>query len=231
MFCLSAVGSVLSCDYFPPIDLGEGEWELGLVGFTTYNSIPNVETGVNDKFYYGEDKEITINEGSYEIEDLEKYILSQLGESSGVTFSLKPNNNTLKTELMCSEQIRFDKPNSIGEMLGFKNSSVLAANVQHTSDSPVSIIKVNAIRVECNVVRGSYDNGAEGHIIHEFYPSCGPGFKIVENPGNIIYLPLNVRRVSNLTVQVKDQEGRLINFRNEQVSLRLHIRQRHGSGI
>jgi hypothetical protein len=185
---------------------------------------------VNDKFHYGTNKEITVNEGSYEIEDLEKYISSQLA-AEGVTFTLKPNNNTLKAELFCSEAVHFNKPNSIGAMLGFKSNTELAANVTHSSDSPVNIIRVNAIRVECNVVRGSFDNGAEGHVIHEFYPDCGPGYKIVENPSNIIYLPLNARRVSNITIRIVDQDGRLINFRNEVITLRLHLRQRHGSGI
>ena len=81
MFCLTGRDSVLTCEVFPPFDVSDGQWEIGLVGFTTYNSIPNVEEGVNDKLYYG-DKEITKHEGSYEIEDFDKYFLEQIDKKN-----------------------------------------------------------------------------------------------------------------------------------------------------
>lgn len=226
MFCLSGVGSVLSCEVFPPLDTSQGSWEIGLVGFTTYNSIPNIEQNVNDMFHYGE-KEITIQEGSYEIQDLEQYILSRLDKDT--SFSLKANNNTLKAELLCNKQVHFNKPRTIGSMLGFHSAS-LAPNQKHVSNKPVSIIRVNSIRIECNIARGSYRNGRESHVIHEFYPDVGPGFKMVVVPQNIIYLPLNVQRVNSIVIHVNDQNGSLVNFRNEEISLVLHIR-RNGSGI
>lgn len=228
MFCLSGQGSTISCELFPTLDLSKGDWEVGLVDLTTYNSIPNIEKGVNDKFYYGNDGEITIDTGSYEIEDLEDVIRKNLKE--GVTLSLKPNNNTLKAELNCNEWVHFERPNSVATLLGF-NAQAYEPNKTHVSEGEVNIVKVNVIRVECNIVRGSYDNGRESHVLHEFYPIVGPGFKIVEIPTTIIYLPVNVQRVSNITVQLKDQDGKLVNLRKEAVSLRLHLRQRYGNGI
>jgi len=60
---VSGRSSVLAVDYFPPIDLSDGEYELGLTTFETYNTIPNV-TSTNNKFYYGDnDEEITLPEG------------------------------------------------------------------------------------------------------------------------------------------------------------------------
>lgn len=73
MLCLSGQSSYLGCDIFPSIDLSKGVWEIGLIDLSTYNSIPNVEEGVNNIFYYG-DKFIEIPTGSYEIEDLEQYL-------------------------------------------------------------------------------------------------------------------------------------------------------------
>ncbi|WP_221936022.1 hypothetical protein, partial [Klebsiella pneumoniae] len=105
---------------------------------------------------------------AYEIEDIEKYIKSKMG-ASVTAFSLKPNNNTLKSELYCSEVIDFSKENTIGKLLGF-DDGVYDANKQHVSELPIDIIKVNSIRVECNITRGSFLNGVEGHVIHEFYP-------------------------------------------------------------
>lgn len=228
MFCLSGPAPVVSCEVFPSYDVSEGDWEMGLIDLTTYNSIPNIEKDVNNKLYYGVNKVITIPEGSYEIDDIETYINGKVGTEVG--FSLRPNNNTLKAEIKCTESIDFTKSDSFAALLGF-SPKILEANRLYSSDNPVNIVKVNTIRVECNIVRGSYQNGNETHIIHEFYPTVGPGYKIVEIPSTIIYLPLNVRTIHNITVSLKDQEGNLINFRNEIVSLRVHVRRAHGSGI
>src|SRR5204863_8282194 len=127
MFCLTGTNSILSHDLAFSIDVSKGNWELGLIELCTYNSIPNIETNKNDKFYYGENQEITIPEGSYEIEDIEKYLVSKLPKN--VKFTLKPNNNTLKSELFCSEKIDFKKPNSINKLLGFKDT-IYEANKQ-----------------------------------------------------------------------------------------------------
>lgn len=228
MFCLTGTSSILSHELTFPIDVSRGDWELGLVDLTTYNSIPNIETNINDKFYYGEDKKITIPEGSYEVEDIEKYLKEKLGKE--ITFTLKPNNNTLKCEICCSEKIDFKKTDSIGKLLGFKGQ-IYDANIQHISDLPVDIIKVNSIRVECNVTRGSFLNGVEGHVIHEFFPSEPPGYKIIEIPKNVIYLPVIAQRINNLTVSLRDQDGNLVNFRKERISVRLHLRRVNGFTI
>lgn len=229
---LNGNSSTLSCDFFPPIDLTDGQWEIGLIDLSVYNSIPNIEDGINNKLYLGRDEndnhEVTVSipTGSYEIEDIEKYIKSQLPPE--IAFSLKPNNNTLKAEIKCSKVINF-KDGSIGKLLGFNNGD-LSANRKHESVLPVDIIKVNVIRVACNIVTGSFQNGKESHNIHEFYPQVPPGYKIVEIPTTVIYLPVNVKTVHNITVSLRDQNEAPINFRDESVSVRLHLR-RNGSRI
>lgn len=222
MFCLTGTGSTISCDVFPPLDLSNGEYVVGLVDLATFNSIPNIEEGVNDKLYFDNGHIVKIDEGSYEIQDLENFIQAHLPES--VQFKLKANNNTLKSEIECNVDIDFDKIDTIGNVLGF-SKKVLAAGQKHVSDLPVNILKVNSIRVDCNIVRGSFENGTESHVIHQFYPICEPGYKIVENPGTIIYLPVNVSTIHNITVQLKDQDGVPINLRGEELSLRLHVKK------
>lgn len=228
MFCLSGKGSVISCDVFPAFDASDGSYELGLVDLSTYNSIPNIEKGVNDKFYYDGNSVITIDEGSYEIGDIEKFITDNI--ANGVLFSLTANNSTLKANISCSKEINFERPGSIASLVGFDNVK-LVADKTHASKNPVDIIKVNTIKVECNIVRGSYDNGRGGHVIHEFYPSVPPGYKLVEIPRTVIYLPVNVQRINNITVSLKDQDGNIINLRNERVTLRLHLRKTNGFSI
>lgn len=225
MFCLSGIGSELSCDVFPSIDLSDGEWEIGLVDFTTYNSIPNVEEGKNNLFHYG-DMTVKIPTGSYEINDLKDCIQKQTSEEVEII----GNTNTFKVEIFGRKEIDFTDSQSIGSLMGF-TARKLKPNKWHVSDKTVDIIKVNVIRITCNVARGSYKNGLEGHIIHEFYPSVPPGFKIIETPHNVIYLPVNIKRLEHLSLSICDQDGNLINLREEPVNIKLHLRRSNGSGL
>lgn len=85
---------------------------------------------------------------------------------------------------------------------------------------------METVRIVCNITSGSFTNGYEDHIIHEFYPTVPPGYKIVEIPANVIYLPVNTTRIHNITVRLEDQTGHLINFRDETITLRLHLKKR-----
>lgn len=59
---------------------------------------------------------------------------------------------------------------------------ILEANKFQASYFRVQINKENAIRIDCNIVSGSYTNGKPYHIIHDFFPTVAPGYKIVEYP-------------------------------------------------
>jgi len=65
--------SVLFTTYFPAIDLSVDDYELGLMNFETYNTIPNVNAS-NNKFYFDEDNVEIILEGSYELRTINKFL-------------------------------------------------------------------------------------------------------------------------------------------------------------
>lgn len=169
---LTGTSSVLTADYFPPIDL-HTHFVCGLVDFQTYNSIPNVDES-NNLFHIGK-RSVEIPIGSYEIDNIAEYLKNELNRSGGESkIELKSNNNTLKSIIKGTEMIYFDKKNTIGSLLGFSKIT-LKPNMFHTSDLPVNIIKVNAIRVECSIITGSYTNNLRTSTLHEFSPSVGPG--------------------------------------------------------
>lgn len=229
MICITGNSSTLNCTLFPPLDLSSsGDWEMGFLDLMSYNSIPNVEESLNNALYIGNDIKIDLPTGSYEISDINTYINNEVkSKHPSVTFNLVANNNTLKTEIYCSDIIDFSKQSTIGPLLGFTEKTKLDANKWHVSPSQVTINKVDVIRITCNVVRGSYRDGIEGHVLHEFYPLVGPGFKIVEIPKSIIYLPIfKQNSLSEFNIRLEDQDGRLVNFRGENINLRLHIREK-----
>lgn len=226
-FTLSGTSSNLTAQFSPPIDLDEGvEYSLGLINFEAYNSIPNIDATNNHLYYDSDDKVIKISEGSYEVEDINNYIKRHFLKShiADEHISILANKNTLRVEIKSNKIINFKKAGSIGSLLGFTPRR-LEAGVRHISDFPAKIQKVNAICVECNLVTGSFMNDRSVHIIHEFFPSVPPGYKIIESPANVIYLPVNKRRIDSLSIKIVDQDGNLVNFRGEVITIRLHLKK------
>lgn len=220
-FTLKGTSNVLSADYYPPIDLKpESEYALGLIGFHTYNSIPNIDHNTN-KFYYDNDKVVAIPVGSYEITDIEEYLQSILSKAA---ISLKPNNNTLKCEIKSKFVVNFKPDDSIGRMLGF-SARVLQANAKHESDLPVKIIKVVTIRIECNITTSAYYNTSLSHTLYEFAPQVEPGYSINIVPQHIIFLPVLPRSIDNITLRLLDQNGDPVNFRGEEIVVRLELKK------
>lgn len=224
-FTLKGTSHVLSVDYYPPIELNpKSEYALGLIGLHTYNSIPNIDK--NNKFYYDKNKVVTIPVGSYEITDIEEYLQSVLSKDA---ISLKPNNNTLRCEIQSKFVIDFTHKDSIANTLGF-SSKVLPANVKHVSDLPVKIIKVVTIRVECNITTAAYYGTSLAHTLFEFAPQAAPGYSINIHPQHVIYLPVFTKQIDNITLTILDQDGEPVNFRGEEIIIRLELRK-YGSII
>jgi len=65
MFTLTGKNSVLAVNYFPAVDLGDGDYELGLTDFETYYTLASINS-TNNKFYY-DYEEIVIPKGSYKL--------------------------------------------------------------------------------------------------------------------------------------------------------------------
>lgn len=234
-YTISVTGntSLLKCSLFPSLDLKENyQWEAALLDFTTFNSIPNVIENFNNKLHYYTDKTLTkmetvsLETGSYEIDDISIYLQEKLGKDA---IKLKANNNLLRCELLCKYTVDFSKDHSIGSLLGFSTlgpEAVKKPATLHVSDKTVNIIKVNVININCNIVQGAYDNGVNGHIIHSFFPTVPPGFKIIEKPHNLVYLPVNYNHITDIVLSITDQDGDEVDFRGEDITVRIHIRSR-----
>lgn len=216
---LSGTSSILESRYFPPIELSPHKnYVLGLVELLTFNSIPNIDSG-NNKFYVGE-RVITLPTGSWEVPDIEHHLQKIL---SNTRLSIKPNNNTLRCTIRCGESIDFRPEDSIGKLLGF-TKRLLHPDTDYESDLPVAILKVNSLRIECNITTGAYINGELVHTIHEFFPAVPPGYKIIEVPSQVIYLPIVLKNIEYLQLRIVDQDGQIVNFRGEKISIRLHLK-------
>ena len=167
---------------------------------------------------------ITIPDGSYELAQIAT-ILKKEFSKKGIHFRMEVNENTMRTEIYCSNaNIDFTQSDSIRSILGFQ-SRILNAGETHISDNVVNILKVNIIRVECSLASGAFINGKPCHTIHEFFPDVAPGYKLDIVPKTITYLPIVRKSIPSVTVRFLDQDDNLIDFRNETLTCRLHIRR------
>lgn len=245
-FELSDAGSsILKADYYPPIELDPAKnYGLGLVGFYGCNSINNISEKNNSIGFYYEPSggsvpqrfTLQVPPGAYEIEEINSSLRRQLywklhsvvgTNNLDDIFTLQSNNNTLKCEIYSLLEVDFAVENSIGPLLGF-NKDKYAAGRTHESTNLVDIVPVRLIRLECNVVSGSYINNSEQHSIFTFDIDVEPGFRLTKEPHNIIYLPISPqgrRSIDNITVSIVSEKGELINFGPEATYLILELKE------
>lgn len=220
--------SQLHADFYPEIELDKRyNYSCSLLDFYTYNSIPNVHEN-NNVFHYSLNgantwEKVVIPVGSYELENIIKIITDHF-QAVKANFYLHANPNTMKCKLEGSIYVDFTQPNSIGSLLGF-NKRILEASKIHTSDKLVDIQSVNNIRIECDLITGSFHNGKSTHTIYEFNPIAGPGCKINEQPKHLIYLPVIKRSLNEVNISIVDQNGHLVNFRGEEITCRIHLKK------
>jgi len=222
----------------PPLQLKKGkEYEMALLNLETYYSFPNIDSS-NNNFKYSPDGgenwfTITIPEGSYEIRDIDAAIKQQMkannhydDENDKYFISVSANSSTLKTVLILTNgyQVDFSLPNSMRHVLGF-NDAIYIDGYQE-SENVVNIMNINSILVNIDIITGSYVNGRMQPVLYSFFPNVSPGYKIVEKPPHLKYLPVTLDTIANLRTYITDQDGNLLNLRGEVVTIRLDIRQK-----
>ena len=225
--------------FSPPLYLDPNKrYEIALVSFDAYNTVPNI-TGANNTFVYSTDdgatwKTIIIPEGSYEITQINASIQHKLEQnkdwnSAAAThyISIKPNYSTLCTTInITGEKYQIDMTRStISSVFGF-NGQILKRGF-HNSEHPVNILSISSFLIHCDLVSGSYLNGRAEPIIYSFFPNVSPGYKIIQSPSNLVYLPVSrTGYINQIRMWLTDQVGNQLNFRGETITIRLHIRSR-----
>ena len=212
------------------------KYEMALVSLETYYSFANIDR-TNNNFKYSSDdgstwKNIDIPEGCYEIEDINQCIRRIMKENNHYDaandryfIELKPNKNTLRSVLNIAEnyKVDFTTRNSIRSVLGFNKKEYAAG--YNESENIVDIISINSLRVTSDIIGSSYSNEEKENIVYSFFPDVGPGYKIIEVPVNLVYLPITLKTIESMETKLTDQNGKLVNLRGEELSIRFHLRQ------
>ena len=217
----------------PPIQLDKNkQYEIALVNLETYYSFPNIDAS-NNYFRYSPDDgdtwfEMCIPEGSYDIININDTIqqkMRQNGHFDPTNIAISANSNTLKSVLILGNnyQVDFRHPNSISRVLGFYND-IYTLGFQE-SENVVNILSINSLLVNLDIISGSYVNSSSQNTIYSFFPNVSPGYKIVESPINLVYLPITLDTIHSLETSITDQDSNQLNLRGETLTMRFHIRK------
>ena len=139
--------------------------------------------------------------------------------------NISANSNTLKSVLILEEdyQVDFNHQNSLAKVLGFTDAKYTKGF--HESENVVNILSINSILVNIDIISGSYVNETTKNTIYSFFPKVSPGYKIIETPVNLVYLPIILDTIDSLNVSNTDQDDHLLNLRYEMLTIRFHIRE------
>ena len=212
------------------------KYEIPLVNLETYYSFPNIDE-TNNMFVYSHDnsnswEKIKIPEGSYEIDDINNTIHHEMekgGHHDSINedcyINISANSNTLKSVLFLEEdyQVDFNLQNCLAKVLGFTGPKYEGGI--HESENVVNILSINSILVNIDIISGSFVNGTTKNTIYSFFPKVRPGYKIIESPVNLVYLPITLDVIDCLEVSITDQDDHLLNLRNEKLTIAFHIRE------
>ena len=88
----------------------------------------------------------------------------------------------------------------------------------------VNILTINSILVNFDIISGSYVNGSTQPTIYSFFPDVYPGCKTIENPHNLLYLPITADIIHSIIIWLTDQNGNELNLRGENLSMRFYRR-------
>jgi len=141
------------------------------------------------------------------------------------SIKITANTNTLKSVLEIQDdfQVDFRARNSISSVLGLRNQ--VYEDGIHESQNVVNILSINSIIVNVDMIGGSYVNGRTQNAIYSFFPNVSPGYKIVENLRNLVYLPVILDKINKMETVVTDQIGSQLNLRGENLTIRYHLRE------
>ena len=146
--------------------------------------------------------------------------------------TIQPNCNTLKSRVIIGSgyKVAFTLQRGLHDLLGFDSATLDVGN--HDSDRQINITDIHSLLIRCSLVFSSYVNGSLSDVIYSFSPDKPPRSLLFIKPNNLIYNRMGKREaMSNITIRVTNQDGRLIDFNRERTTFLLHIKTMQLIGI
>ena len=217
--------SEYNCVFPTPIYLERNKtYKVALSSIETYYSFPNV-TSKNNKFKYtnagGHVTTLELPVGCYDVSTINSTLSSMMGTDSGkIVIDLIVPELKACINVAQNFSVDFTLTGSINTLLGFSNKILGAGS--NTADDIIKINDINSILINCDLITNSYVNGVQAPVIYSFFPNVPPGYKIIKELPRLEYVDVNRNsEIKSIRVWLTDQDGELVNFRGETITIRL----------
>ena len=238
-FVVRGKGSDISNDFLEPIiiPIETHEAKLGLKNFSTYNNIPNVEAGRNNKLlirvpHTTNFKIFELDTGAYELKIIAQQIYDWIEINNPrlkdvrENFKLIGNEATSKAEFIFKDDyaVDFDVDNGIHELLGFKRTRIFQGIGRYVAGGIVSIVNVTQLIFNCNITTSNYINGKEMPFLYNCGIDVPVAYRLARELTDISYKNLTTSQISRIRIWIVDQDGALVNLQNDDLVVTLSFK-------
>lgn len=231
-------GSDISSDFYEPINIPTDEFDakLGVKNFATFNNIPNIVEGKNNKLKIKvpgqEFKMFSLETGAYELKVIAEQMLEWIGvtypklENVEENFKLIGNDATSKAEFVFKDDygIDFEVDSSMYKLLGFDQKDNFHGTGLHVGKRIVKITNVTQLIFNCNITTSNYINGKEMPFLY----SCGidvpAGYRLTRELTDIAYKNLTTSQINHIRIWIVDEHGAPVNLRDDNLTVTLSLR-------
>ena len=232
-------GSDISTDFYEPINIPMDVYEakLGLKSFATYNNIPNIVEGRNNKLKIkvpGEStfKVFTMDTGAYELRVIAQQLLEWIQvtypklEKVEENFKLVPNYATSKADWFFRGDygVDFSVDASCYELFGFDKEDKFVGTGLYPGRRIVNITNVTQLIFNCNLTRSNYINGREMRFLYNCGVNVPSGYRLTRELTDIAYKSLNTSQITHIRIWIVDEHGAPVNLRDDDLSVTLSLK-------
>ena len=75
------------------------------------------------------------------------------------------------------------------------------------------------------MISHSYIDGSLSPVLYSFFPKTGVGEKIIEQPRERVYSPINMNTITNMETWLTDQDNNDLDLQGENLTIRFHLRE------
>ena len=235
-FIIRGKGSDISNDFYEPINIPIDEYDakLGLKSFSTYNNIPNVVEGKNNKLMIKvpghEYKVFALDTGAYELKTIAQQLMEWIKVNFPIEveedFSLVPNYATSKADFVIKGDygVDFEVDASCHELLGFDKTDKFVGTGLYSGRRIVNITNVTQLIFNCNLTTSNYINGREMPFLYNCGINVPSGYRLTRELTDIAYKSLNTSQISHIRIWIVDEYGTPINLREDDLTVTLSLK-------
>ena len=231
-------GSDISTDFYEPINIPVDIFEakIGLKSFATFNNIPNVVEGRNNKLKIkvpGHDFRVfSLDTGAYELKVIAKQMLEWIQvtyptlEKVEENFKLIPNYATSKADFFIKGDygVDFEVDASCYELLGFDLKDNFKGTGLYPGKRIVNITNVTQLIFNCNLTTSNYINGKEMPFIYNCGINVPAGYRLSRELTDIAYKNLNTSQITHIRIWIFDEHGAPVNLREDELTVTLSLK-------